>query len=441
MTTKTIYFLGLIAFFGWLTACSYDPDRTGTSQSEEPTPTEETASEEAPKAAYSTNVYLENSGSMDGYVRGNTQFEDAMYRMLVDLNYWADTLSLNYINSQSIPYRQDVAQFINDLEPEEFQQRGGNRGNSNLNEILQKVATQAAEGEVSVLISDFIFSVKGGNTEELLNNQKISLYNTFRRELAQSAFSTYIIKLASEFTGSYYDKNDRPLSLNGVSRPYYVWIMGSAEALQSLQQRVRFSGLDGYETSYLLSGDLEASAPFYTVLSNTLTTGSFRTDRGHSSSEYVHGIENVETGRRGETYQFSFGVAMDLASIPAEESYLTDIGNYEVKGYTLDSIISVDEIERIHPRDQAQVEGKATHVFVVSTEQTNFPDLSISLLKQTPAWVMNTSATDDTRIQRNESQQQQTFGLQYLIEGVEEAYEQVFDNQNVYFTATVSVKK
>ena len=54
---------------------------------------------------------------------------------------------------------------------------------------------------------------------------------------------------------------------------------------------------------------------------------------------------------------------------------------------------------------------------------------------------MNTSTTDDTRIQRNESQQQQTFGLQYLVEGVEEAYEQVFDNQNVYFTATVSVKK
>jgi len=425
------------------TSCSYDRERQSTSapQEERTAPTQEAAVEEPSESTYATSVYLENSGSMDGYVRGNTQFEDAIYRMLVDLNYWADTLSLNYINSQPIPYRQDVSQFISDLEPQEFQQRGGNRGNSDLNKILTRVAAQASQGEISVLISDFIFSVKGGNTEELLNNQKISLYNTFRQQLAQSPFSTYIIKLSSAFTGSYYDKNDRPLSLDGVSRPYYVWVMGPNEALQSLRQQINFSGLDGYQTSYLLSNGKESESPFYTVLSSTLNTGSFRTDRDYASADYVRGIEKVETGRRGENYQFSFAVAMDLASVPAEESYLTDPYNYQVEGYQLDSVIRVEQIERVHPRDQALIHGKSSHVLVVSTEQTNYPDLSIALLKQTPAWVTNTSSTSDTRIQRSEEQQKQTFGLQYLVEGVEEAYEQVFDNQDTYFTATVSVKK
>ncbi|MEM9675945.1 MAG: hypothetical protein AAF992_25365 [Bacteroidota bacterium] len=425
------------------TACSYDRERRGTSAppKKEAAPAQEAAVEESPKSAYATSVYLENSGSMDGYVRGNTQFEDAIYRMLVDLNYWADTLSLNYINSQPIPYRQDISQFISDLEPQEFQQRGGNRGNSDLNKILAQVASQASRGEVSVLISDFIFSVKGGNTEELLNNQKISLYNTFRQQLAQSPFSTYIIKLSSEFTGSYYDKNDQPLSLDGVARPYYVWVMGPNNALQSLRQQINFSGLDGYQTSYLLSDGSASEPPFYTVLSNTLNTGSFRTDRDYASAEYVRGIEKVETGRRGETYQFSFTIAIDLASIPAEESYLTDPYNYQVEGYQLDSIIRVEQIERVHPRDQALIDGKASHVLVVSTKQTNYPDLSVSLLKQTPAWVVNTSSTSDTRILRSEEQQKQTFGLQYLVEGVEEAYEQVFNNQDTYFTAKVSVKK
>ncbi|MGB3585347.1 MAG: hypothetical protein WBA23_02350 [Tunicatimonas sp.] len=433
----------IVAIIVGITSCSYDPERQDTAlpQQEEPAPAQETPSKESPKSTYATSVYLENSGSMDGYVRGNTQFEDAIYRMLVDLNYWADTLALNYINSRPIPYQQDVSQFISDLEPQEFQQRGGNRGNSDLNKILTQVASRAGQGEVSVLISDFIFSVKGSNTEELLNNQKISLYNTFRQQLAQSPFSTYIIKLSSAFTGSYYDKNDRPLSLNGVVRPYYIWVMGPNEALQSLRQQIDFSGLDGYQTSYLLSDGSASEPPFYTVLSNTLNTGSFRTDRDYASADYVRGIEKVETGRRGETNQFSFAVAMNLTSIPAEESYLTDPYNYQVEGYQLDSIIRTEQIERVHPRDQALIDGKASHVLLVSTEQTNYPDLSIALLKQTPAWVVNTSSTSDTRIQRNEEQQKQTFGLLYLIEGVEEAYEQVFDNQDAYFTATVSVKR
>ena len=109
-------------------------------------PAQEAAVDEIPKSTYATSVYLENSGSMDGYVRGNTQFEDAIYRMLVDLNYWADTLSLNYINSQPIPYRQDVSQFISDLEPQEFQQRGGNRGDR------RAVLRQSFPGHAGILL-------------------------------------------------------------------------------------------------------------------------------------------------------------------------------------------------------------------------------------------------------------------------------------------------
>ena len=437
-----VYWLTLILAVG-VTSCSYDRERQGASQSQkqESAPAQNAAVEETPKSTYAASVYLENSGSMDGYVRGNTQFEDAIYRMLVDVGYWADTLQLYYINSRPIPYQQDISQFISDLEPQEFQRRGGNRGNSNLNEILQKVAAQASQGEVSALVSDFIFSVKGGNTEDLLNNQKISLYNTFRQQLGQSPFSTLVIKLQSEFSGSYYDKNDRPISLSNTIRPYYIWMMGPEEAIRSLQQKVRFSALDGYQTSYFLSADQEGGAPFYTVLSNTMTTASFRTDRDYSSADYVRGIEKVEMGRRGDSKKLSFAVAIDLASIPAEENYVISLSNYRVEGYQLDSIVSISEVARTHPRDQSLIEGKASHVLVVSTEQTNYPDLKISLVKQTPAWVLNTSSTDDTGIQRSKTQQTQTFGLQYLVEGVEEAYEQVFNNQKVYFTAEVSVKK
>ena len=46
------------------------------------------------------NVFIENSGSMDGYVKGVTEFEQAVYGYLSDISISniTDTLNLYYIN-------------------------------------------------------------------------------------------------------------------------------------------------------------------------------------------------------------------------------------------------------------------------------------------------------------------------------------------------------
>jgi hypothetical protein len=50
------------------------------------------------------NVYMENSGSMFGYVDGLTEFEASVYSYLSDIaNTSTDSLNLFYINSRIIP--------------------------------------------------------------------------------------------------------------------------------------------------------------------------------------------------------------------------------------------------------------------------------------------------------------------------------------------------
>ena len=63
------------------------------------------------------NVYLENSGSMDGYVKGNTGFEQSLFAYLseMQINNIVDTLNLNYINSRVIPLGHDVEKFIHHI--------------------------------------------------------------------------------------------------------------------------------------------------------------------------------------------------------------------------------------------------------------------------------------------------------------------------------------
>ena len=428
-----------------LTACSYNRERgreAAPAAAEEPAET--SVSSPPPTIAYS--VMLENSGSMDGYVQGVTSFEDGIYQLLVDLGYLADTLSLFYINSQPIPYTSGTEAFINKLEPAEFQQRGGNRANSDLNQIFGELLKRTSDQRAGLLISDFILSLGQGNTQDLLNNQRISIYNTFRRRLESAPFATYVVKMYSEFTGNYYTKDDRPVHLRGVRRPYYLWFTGPAAAVQALPAALKIEQLPGYAHSYtLLPGETSATStqatPFYTVLNNTYKQGSFRTDRASAGQGFVHGIENARTSQRGESSgTFGFSVAVDMSGVAADDSYLQDPNSYQVQGYQLDTVMVVGQTNELHPRDQSMVEGKATHVLVFSATGSSFTDLGVALKKQTPAWVVQTSTDDDSNIKNDEALHDQTFGFRYLVAGVEEAYWNVF-GQDPYFTLDVSVTR
>ena len=443
----TAYCLPLTFLLLFLTACSYDRERQGgpppSDSADETTATPAFPSDEAPVAF---SVFLENSGSMDGYVQGVTSFEDDIYQLLVDIGYISDTLSLFYINSRPIPYPSGTEKFISNLEPTEFQQRGGNRSNSDLNRIFGELLQRTSDQQAGLLISDFILSLGKGNTEDLLNNQRISVYNTFRQRLEVAPFATCLVKMYSDFTGNYYTKDDHPVYLNGVRRPYYLWFTGPTATIQALPAALRIAQLPGFTHSYTLLPQETSTTPFYTVLNNTYKQGSFRSDRAASGRaaagrEYVHGIENAKASQRGEQAgTFGFSVAADLSGVAADASYLLDPANYQVQGYQLDTVVAIDRVDALHPRDQAMAEGIATHVLVFSATGNTYTHLQVALKKQTPAWVQQTGTDNDTNIKNDETLRNQTFGFRYLVAGVEEAYWSVF-GQVPYFTLQVSVNR
>lgn len=108
------------------------------------------------KATY--NIYVENSASMDGYVNGASEFKTAVYNYLSDIKIadLTDSLNLNYINSKEIPYGSDIADFIEKLDPATFQKRGGNRGSTDIADVLKMLLKVTSKENVSVLISDFM---------------------------------------------------------------------------------------------------------------------------------------------------------------------------------------------------------------------------------------------------------------------------------------------
>ena len=81
---------------------------------------------------------------MDGYVKGNTGFEQSIYAYLTELqiNKIVDSLNLNYVNSRIIPLGNDVEKFIHNIEPIDFRKHGGNLGTSDIAIVLDSVLSR-----------------------------------------------------------------------------------------------------------------------------------------------------------------------------------------------------------------------------------------------------------------------------------------------------------
>lgn len=128
------------------------------------------------------NLYIENSGSMNGYVNGSTQFKEALQNLLVDLKfvYGEENIELFFINDQihKSPIKGDIVEFADKLSPSSI--KIGNTSSSNLNDIFRQITKNSENNMVSILLSDLIYSIKGKQTTALLGEQKALTRDVFQ---------------------------------------------------------------------------------------------------------------------------------------------------------------------------------------------------------------------------------------------------------------------
>jgi hypothetical protein len=383
-------------------------------------------------------LFIENSGSMDGYIRNTTEFEAALSDLLVQIQYRYENknLKVNFINTKIYPSEmQEVQNFVEALEPEKAPYKIGNRTVSKLNEILKMILDNTNQDNISILVSDCIYSLdKKKETEGALEFEKSLTKGAFLEKSKQFDFATIVLKMKSKFSGNYWNKDNGSIYLNAVERPYYIWIIGSNEHINEFSKKINIKSLNGFENSYFLSNFTKEKQPYYTVLKETNKIGSFKqADRNVKDVKSINGVEFD-----GGTLQFS--IAVDLSNIPVDASYLTTPKNYVApEGFTVKSIEKIDR-NKLSQRDFVTVEkSPATHFITVSTtNKYTVQDLKLELSNKIPEWVEKSNSMNDTDV-KNELEK--TFGLSYLIQGVSEAYATQIPAQTSYFKITVTIKK
>jgi hypothetical protein len=399
------------------------------------------------------NVYIENSGSMDGYVNGNTEFKGAIRDLLVMMKYHysEDKIKIFYINDaihEAPSIGIDIANFAQTINVKSY--KIGNTKSTNLNHVFNLILDKTDDKTVSILFSDCIYSISGSATENLLSDEKSLTKDAFLSKSKQSGMNlmTIIVKMMSKFNGTYYNKNYRGLvdagkhstRLNGEQRPYYICVIGNKDILTDFNSKIELKTgkIEGFDNKYILSSN-DLQNIYYSVLQSTFNKGRFKPLRTSTRADRaIHGIESVNLPRG--VSQLTFAIAVNFNNISVEDDYILNPLNYDVPtdNFAVKEIFHVDK-NQIMANDWNRItNNNPTHIIVLEAKSRSVSDVSLVLKKQMPEWIKQSSISDDTNIHQYLDK---TFGLKYMVEGIAEAYQAIYPNDNNYFECRIEIKR
>lgn len=386
-------------------------------------------------------IFIENSGSMNGFINQKSEFESAIQNMVVLLkyHYGESNIELNYINSDiiNVPSNVNVVNFASKmLQPSMFKNTG-KVGSTNLNDIFKMVLESTDNSSISIMISDCIYSIdQTGTTETQLNNQKNKTLDAFlskARGGKQSFLATTIVQLESNFNGSYWDyKHPKGAASQQLDclRPYYMTIIGQDKLIHDFNSKFNFEEMSGYKNRYTMS-TADTSHPFYKVLPISYKKGKFKLDKSK---------ENIINAKH-HNKDFAFALAINLDNIPVLEEEKTNLNNYIITdNYIIEEIIPIEKAF-LKPISKSIIGDSASHIikFYLKNDKA-IKNLNVSFRNKVPEWIYDSSSTDDTKIDSDPKEQNKTFGFKYLVEGINDAYKQLINDSEFFFTININIK-
>lgn len=376
----------------------------------------------------SFQVYVENSASMFGYMQGATEFREALMDIPSRMVGRQQKGEFFFINDKTYPATKDYSQFVELLNKEKAGSKDyGNTAkasNSKLDDILQRVIQEVVSKKTTgMFASDCIFDIDGKNPKDELPNMKFKVKAVMQNLKQKGDYGVLVMKFSSLFDGNYYDCKNGKTVLKSAQRPFYIWVIGTAEKLRTFVRDYNIETVKGFKNyAFFYNSQNTAESLFYSFLERTKATGSFTRPGG--KNDRITALEEVRLDDSKRLLEVA--VAVDLSKMPVEEAYLTSPANWAVTSDKDDpfQVVSIEPLTPSMPHNNdKRFVGTATHLLLLQTDKlsSGLQRLTVTLQKQLPAWIATASTNDDTKIQ---TQLDKTFGFSYLLEGVNEAFDE-----------------
>ena len=377
------------------------------------------------------NFYFENSASMNGYLTG-TNFKQTMHRILGNIE--EEKLNSFFVNSAE--YKVDnILTLIDDRNISK-----GDVGTSDHQFIFTNAIQNVGPDELGMVVTDGIYSVKDGDIDVVGTD----IENTFKKALQKNEIETVVLKLVSEFDGTYYSETcppgEKAIKIK-QDRPYYILLFGGKKAINRALENIAVTqDLPGFkdQARFLLT---QYDSLKYSILTlGEEVHGKFR--KQNKKDVFVQEIKDAQKftikGFRNtpkDSIFLQFGIAIDFSEIELPDSYLTSKLNYKINketGFTLEDIKVIDNLSAKSKTKKfldSKFKKQFTHILVVKAKDNLYGDLIIKLENNLPEWINNTGTSNDCPITDDT---QGTFAFDSLMKGISEAYKKI-NNNEAYF--------
>lgn len=391
------------------------------------------------------NVYIENSLSMDGYVKGATKFETNISDYLValknaDLGNIVDTLNVDgtneinifFINKKAYPYKGgDITVLMEAIEPNSSQYIVGgiDRKTTNIGELISGLIDDVdTESAVSIFVSDCIFSpgmsqqTREYGAEEWLNKQRVWLNDAVAKKVKKDPTFTMVgYRLESQFRGNFYDKFDQKKRNFVGTRPYYIWLMGGRKYVSKIMSEVPM----GENIDMVVLGKVQGEFKDYKI-ENSLHCGSFRINNFNTISKAKKTKEKGVSG-------FEVPILVDYSGLMLDDAYLCDSGNYVVSNE--DYEVSVEKYTGGESGYTHRIWLRLTNEDILKIADNLTID--IALKSEKPAWV---DEWNDTIGDFSAEALKKTYGIKDIVEGLALGYNgRKSINDNNYVVLTIKI--
>jgi len=393
--------------------------------------------------------FLENSGSMWGYEGLGTDgdFKLAITKLLNTIPERKTGKNMLYIvNNEIHNFDKTYKDFITSGDIYSDIKSIGDPKYTDFKTIFDSIMSNTMEDELSIFVSDLTYSTKDmavKNNVRILGEAK---------SLTESVFKEYsnkdivIIKLLSDFNGSYYVYN-QPCGGHQYKglRPYYIMLFATPRVMDEIftndnyKEFRNFEGLKNYQDYYLFACKNRKN-PFYTILTGNAKnrSTSMKAEKNKQEDGAVHGVEKISPTRTGDYY---ITLAVDLRDYFMKEEVKTNPENYIVSSknnFEIDEIVPIEE--GMIAQNEKNLVGSATHLIILHTnDAVRTEEITIEMPNRLPDWIGKSSTDDDTKMGLDSDFQNKTFGLKYICEGIHEAYYGTAETP-LYFKLSIKVK-
>lgn len=364
--------------------------------------------EVAPVKSYKPSkvkLYVENSGSMDGYMFNGSELKDAVYSYVSGLSTHSDTTELYFVNSGVYQVKAPLHDVIYAMSPATFHNSPGNKANTDIADIFNMVLDQIEKNSVSVLVTDAILDLPKGATA-FFRTKQTQIKSIFENYLkANPNFAIEIYRMSSCFNGKYYFTGGSVV-LKDQQRPYYMFVLGDKQALSAANDIVAKSQIHhGVEDYYAYSSYTQV--PF-TVLNRSKKKSKNGQFEVRLQQKAVPVIAKVDL-------QYTLHDE-DLLMEPA--LYTVAFGDDSIK------IKSIKELPK---------EPEYTHAFTLTLPE-NANEGSVNLYFCPPPYPLWLEDANDDLSNASAATSMKTTGIKYIVEGIADAFASTCVNNPAPFT-------